>query len=230
LSEGYEPVGMGSREELTKTFLELNQQVKDATKKLWQRMAAWTRDQMIDAGAVTYFAICKDLAHIAGTYEMEDWMLIDERAERFRPLLNDEYSRDCLGELVGLLTHPSQRTNEYTMMQHSDGPTRMYTPIPYSILDGDDYTPTCGPIYPGDSCLPRKQDRYQTSRGVLTLEEFNAQVRDFKPAAHKYRFLDATWVKSNSHTALADDMYKADQARSRNLAGKGAGLKRSDLA
>ena len=229
VSEGYEPVGMASKEELTKTFLELNQQVKDATTKLWQRMASWTRDQMIDAGAVTYFAICKDLAHIAGTYEMEDWMLIDERAERFRPLLNDEYSRDCLGELVGLLTHPSQRTNEYTMMQHSDGPTRMYTPIPYSILDGDDYTPTCGPIYPGDSCLPRKEDRYQTSRGVLTLEEFNAQVRAFKPAAHQYRFLDETWVKYNSDTALADDMYKADQVRSRNLAGKGAGLKRSDL-
>jgi hypothetical protein len=116
------------------------------------------------------------------------------------------------------------------MMQHSDGPTRMYSPIPYSILDGGDYTLTCGPIYPGDSCLPRKQDRYRTSRGVLTLEEFNASVRAFKPAAHQYRFLDETWVKYNSHTALADDMYKADQARSRNLAGKGAGLKRSDLA
>ena len=54
-------------------------------------------------------------------------------------------------------------------------------------------------------------------------------MRDFKPAAHKYRFLDETWVKYNSDTALADDMYKTEQARSRKLAGKGAGLKRSDL-
>ena len=73
-------------------------------------------------------------------------------------------------------------------------------------------------------------ERCHASRGVLTLEEFNAQVREFKPAAHKYRFLDETWVKYNSETALADDMYKVEQTRSRNLAGRGAGLKRSDLA
>ncbi len=229
LTEGYLPVGMASRDELIETFNEFNEVCKDATTKLWKRIAGWTRDQMIDAGALTYFAICKDLAHVAGVYEHEDWMLIDERAERFRPLLNDEFSRDCLGELVGLLTHPSQRCNEYTMMQHGDGPTRMYTPIPYSILDGDGYTPSSGPVYPGASNLPPKEDRYRTSQGILTLAEYNRQVREFQPMAQKYRHLDETWVKFNYDTPLADEMYKLEQARSRKLEGRGAGLTRADL-
>lgn len=35
-----------------------------------------------------------------GVYEVEDWIKIDERANRFRPLLNDEFGHDFLGELV----------------------------------------------------------------------------------------------------------------------------------
>ena len=81
LSEGHVPVGMGSREELTRTFESLTQKAKEATTKLWQRIAGWNRDQMLDAGAITYFSIVKDLAHVAGCYAMEDWMLIDERAQ-----------------------------------------------------------------------------------------------------------------------------------------------------
>ena len=95
--------------------------MKDATNKLWRRIAGWSRDQMMDAGAITYFSIIKDLAHVAGVYEVSDWMMVDERAERFRPLFNDEYSRDALvGLCIG--THPSHRANEYTMMQHSNQP------------------------------------------------------------------------------------------------------------
>ena len=63
---------------------------------------------MIDAGAITYFSIVKDLAHVAGVYDVNDWMMVDERAERFRPLFNDEYSRDALvGLCIG--THTSHR-------------------------------------------------------------------------------------------------------------------------
>jgi len=70
--------------------------------------------------AITYFSIVKELAHVAGVYDVNDWMMIDERAERFRPLFNDEYSRDALvGLCVG--THTSNRLSEYTMMQHSNG-------------------------------------------------------------------------------------------------------------
>ena len=51
LSDGYVPVGMGSREELTATFKSLTEKVKDANNKLWRRIAGWSRDQMMDAGA-----------------------------------------------------------------------------------------------------------------------------------------------------------------------------------
>ena len=91
LTDGHLPVGMGSPEELTATFKNLTEKVKEATSKLWTQMAGWSRDQQMDAGALNYFACAKELAHIAGCYEMKDWMMIDERAERFRPLLNDEY-------------------------------------------------------------------------------------------------------------------------------------------
>jgi hypothetical protein len=231
LSDGYLPVGMGSREELTAAFRSLTESVKDANVKLWKRIASWTRDQMIDAGAIIYFSIIKDLAHVAGVYEVDDWMKIDERAERFRPLLNDEFSRDALGELVGLVSHPSQQISEYAMMQHSDKPRRMYTPIPYSILSGEDYIASSGPIYPGSSHLDPKVDRYQTTRGVLGLAEYNRLARETVPniCTDKYRFLCETWVKYHYDTPLADELYRLEQAHSRNLKDRGAGLRRADI-
>ena len=230
LTEGHVPVGMESRETLTETFRTLDGLFKEATARLWKRIAGWSRDQMLDAGALTYFGICKDLAHVAGVYAQEDWMLIDERAERFRPLLNDEFSRDCLGELVGLLTLPSHRLSSYSMMQHGNGPTRMYTPIPYAILDGEAYVPTCGPVYPGATTLPAKADRYRTSQGVLTLEEYNARVRAFAPQSDRYRFLDETWLKYNHDTVRADEMYHLEQERARKIQGRGASLGAAELA
>jgi hypothetical protein len=231
LTEGYMPVGMGSKAELTEAFNELAERTKQATSKLWQRIAGWNRDQMIDAGALVYFGIFKDIAHVAGTYEYEDWMLIDERAQRFRPLLNDEFSRDCLAELVGYVSLPSQRVNDYTMMQHNNAPLRMYTPIPYSILAGDDYTHSSGRVYPGSTCLPRKEDRYRTSRGVVPLAEYNRLVREFTPKAceKRNRFLDETWLKYNAHTDEARALYENEQAHSRKLKAKGARLSRADV-
>ena len=108
LTEGYTPVAMDNRESLTEAFEDLTVRVKDATAKLWRRIAGWSRDQMIDAGAMVYFGIVKDLAHVAGVYAVEDWMMVDARAERFRPLFNDEYSNAVLGELVGYISNPSQ--------------------------------------------------------------------------------------------------------------------------
>ncbi|MCU0790558.1 MAG: hypothetical protein MUE79_05830, partial [Nitratireductor sp.] len=231
LSEGYIPLGMESREKLIAKFKELNEQVKDATTQLWKRIASWSRDQMIDAGAITYFAIIKDLAHVAGVYDVDDWMKIDERAERFRPLLNDEFSRDALGELVGLVSHPSQQVMEYTMAQHSNKPTRMYTNIPYSVLSGEPYTSSSGPVYPGITNLPEKKDAYNTTRGTLTLAEYNRLSQEFTPKVlhQKYRYLCDTWVKYHAGTPLADELYKLEQARSRKLEGKGSKLKRADI-
>jgi hypothetical protein len=186
---------------------------------------------MIDAGAITYFAIIKDLAHVAGVYDADDWMKIDERAGRFRPLLNDEFSRDALGELVGLVSHPSQQVMEYTMAQHSNKPNRMYTSIPYSILKGEPYTVTSGPVYPGVTFLPEKKDAYNTTRGTITLAEYNKLSQEIVPPAlvEKYRYLCDTWVKYYAGTPLADEMYRVDQTHSRKLKGKGSKLKRADI-
>lgn len=230
LTDGYVPVGMGSAEELTATFRELNDKVKEATSKLWQRMATMSRDQMLDAGAMTYYAIIKDLAHVAGCYDPDDWMKVDVRADRFRPLLNDEYSRDILGTLcVG--AGPSHQFNEYTMMQHSDLPQKIYTPIPYSILKDGDYVPTVGGISEGITYLDEKQDRYQTSAGKIGYEEYNRRAKDNTPptCTEEFRFLDETWVKYHYDSEEADRLYKLQQQGSRNLEGKGARLRRDDV-
>lgn len=225
LSDGFVPIGMDSREDLIGTFRELNAILKDATNQLWMRMAGWSRDQLLDAGALTYFAVCKDLAHVAGTFEVEDWLEIDPRAERFRPLLNDEYSNAFLGELVAGLTLPNQQISPFAMMQHSDRATRLFTSIPYAILAGEDYAPTVGPILRGSSNLDPKVDRYQTSKGVLTLADYNREARGAAPEScdDRYRFLCETWVKYNGETPLADELYRVEQRRSRTLKDSGIG-------
>ena len=185
---------------------------------------------MIDAGAITYFAIIKDLAHVAGVYEVEDWMMVDERAERFRPLFNDEYARDAL---IALCTgaFSSHATNDYTMMQHSNKPQRLYSLIPYSILQGEDYVPSSGPLYPGASHLGAKLDRYTTTRGVLPLKEYNRLAADFRPKSTdpKFRHLCDTWVKYHVGSPLADELYGLEQSQSRLLKDKGSGLRRADI-
>jgi hypothetical protein len=223
LTDGFVPLGMGSKEELTKTFHDLTEIVKEVTKKLWLRMAGWTREQLIDAGALTYYASVKDLAHIAGVFEVEDWLEIDPRAERFRPLLNDEYGGTVFGELVGYLSLPNQVTSPFTMMRHANAPKQCFTPIPLSILSGEDYVPTCGPIQPGGTNLPPKVDRYLTSRGRLTLAEYNKLVRAHKPevVSDKYNYLCETWVKYNADSPLAQELYKLEQRQSRTLKNRG---------
>ena len=189
------------------------------------RMAGWNRDQLLDAGALVYFAVCKDLAHVAGVFAVEDWLEIDPRAERFRPLLNDEYSNTFLGELVAGVTLPGQQLSPFAMMQHSDRPTRIFTPIPYAILAGEDYIASVGPILRGSSNLVPKVDRYQTSKGVLTLAEYNHEAQKAIPETcqERYRFLCETWVKYHSDTPLADELYRVEQRRSRTL--KDAGIR-----
>src|SRR5580698_2641085 len=190
LSDGYVPVAMGSRGELTACFKTLTDKIKSANNQLWRRIAGWTRDQMID----------------------------------------DEYSRDALvGLCIG--THQSHRLNEYTMMQHSNLPQRLYSLIPYSILQGEDYTPTCGPVYPGASHLPQKVDRYNTTRGVIGLAEYNRLSRQTRPPVlePQFRHLCETWVKYHAGTPEADKLYGLEQSHSRLLKGKGSYLRRADV-
>ncbi|MBO6525422.1 hypothetical protein [Erythrobacter sp.] len=183
LSEGHLPVGMDTPETLAAMLDDLSDRAKEATDKLWLRMADWSRDQLIDAGALCYYAICKEIAHIAGVFDPADWLEIDPRAERFRPLLSDEYADSALGELVGSLTLPSQQIAPHGMMKWSDRPTRVMTPLPLSVLDGASYLPRVAPPMPGTSHLPAKNDRYRTTQGVLSLEQYNEAARSFVPSS-----------------------------------------------
>jgi hypothetical protein len=225
LSEGYLPVGMNSREELTETFRMLNGTLKTATHKLWTRMAGWSREELLDAGAIVYFAVIKDLAHVAGVFAVEDWLEIDPRANRFRPLLNDEFGNSVLGELVGAVSLPNQQISPFGMMQHSNRPARVFTPLPYSVLAGEDFVPSSGGIVPGESHLEPKADRYRTTQGLLTLEEYNRRAQAHTPAvcSDDYRFLCETWVKYHPDHPRCKELYRLERAHSRTLRGLEAG-------
>ncbi len=233
LSETNVPVGMGSREELTAKLNEYANLLKAVTTKLWERLARYHREQLMDAGALTYFAIIRDFAHVAGVYEHDDWFTIDARADRFRPLLNDEYGNEILGALFVPLSLSSHRYHEYQMMRHSKLPKRHYSPLPYALLRDDDYVGSVGDtLGKGITYLPKKLDRYWTTRGVMTAAELNAATRSFTPklATEEYRYLDDAWVKYNHDSKLANELYGVDQASSRLLAGKGASLCRAEIA
>lgn len=225
LSEGYIPIGMGSVEELTETFEALAGKVKLAITALWKRVSTWTRDEMMDSGAIVYFSMLKDLAHVAGVYEYDDWMMIDERADRFRPLLNDEFGRDFLGEMVGLVDLPSQHLGGHAMMQHNNQASRYFSHIPFNVTTGAGQ-PLTNEIAPGVTSHTSKQDIYTTTRGKLTLAEYNAKAQAFRPAQldAKYNVLSDTWIKWNAQDPLADELYKLEQASSRNLKDCGVGL------
>ncbi len=230
LSEGFVPVGMGSAEELTQTFETLTVKIRAATVKLWKRMAGWSRDEMMDGGALVYFSLIKDLAHVAGVYDVNDWMTIDPRANRFRHLLNDEFGRDLLGEIVGLVDLPSQRLHDYAMMQHNNNSVRYLSQIPYSVLNRTDEAPRLAPIGQGVTHHPEKQDRYMTTAGPLTLADYNARAAAFRPAqmADDYRFICDTTAKYRSEDKRVQELYRMEQAGT-PLEGCGAGLTRTEV-
>ncbi len=119
------------------------------------------------------------------------------------------------------------------MMQHSNKPQRLLSPIPYSILQGEDYTPTCGPIYPGKSHLDPKVDRYTTTSGVLTpVTNADRLAREVRPHVvnSKYRHLCETWVKYHAGTPLADETTSLSKANLACSRGRAATLKLADVA
>src|SRR5260221_3247265 len=112
LSDGYIPVHMDSASELADYLDHLQDQMADATTEMWKMMAGWTREQMIDSGLLVYYGVLKDLAHFAGVYDQDDWFMVDERVQRFKPLFNDEDG----GALI------AERSEEHTseLQSHSD--------------------------------------------------------------------------------------------------------------
>lgn len=231
LTDGYLPVGMENAGTLAETMEHYREILNQATADLWKRIATWTREQMIDAGALVYSSVAKDFAHLAGTYRQQDWFELDDRVQRFKPLMNDEYGRDDLGEMVGLLGFPHQKANEYTMARYSGLNQNMLAGIPYTVLTDDDFARTAGASLSGSSSLPPKTGLWATSAGRLELDEYNRRAREFTPAvlAGDNRYLDEEWVKRNYPSERADALYRLTQRGSRNLADRGAGLLRADL-
>ncbi|ODU05756.1 MAG: hypothetical protein ABS81_06645 [Pseudonocardia sp. SCN 72-86] len=231
LTDGYVPVGMDNADTLAETMESYREILNQATADLWKRIASWSREQMIDAGALVYSSVAKDFAHLAGTYRQSDWFELDDRVQRFKPLMNDEYGRDNLGEMVGLLGFPHQKTNEYSMARYSGLNQNMLTGIPYTVLTDDDFARTAGSTLSGSSSLPPKTGLWTTSAGRLEVDDFNARARDFTPGALSdgNRYLDEEWVKRNHGSERADALYRLTQATSRSLAGRGSGLRRADL-
>lgn len=230
LSEGYVPIGMNSREELIETLEHVTEAMAEATRDLWKVIAGWSRDQMLEAGALVYYSVPKDLAHIAGIYDHDDWFLMDDRVRPFFALMNDDYGQNYLGELVGMLSLSSQQTSPYVMAKWSNQPSHMQMGIPYSILIDDEYTAGVPPTESASTLLPPKEGAWQTTRGKLTLEELNAAARDFTPqfAQQAHRFHDDWWVKYHADTEPADELYRITQQGSRNLEGRGV-IDRDDV-
>ncbi|HEY3716517.1 MAG TPA: hypothetical protein VGL39_18480 [Jatrophihabitantaceae bacterium] len=234
LTDGYVPTGMDNADALADTMESYREILNEATAELWKRIASWSREQMIDAGALVYSSVAKDFAHLTGTYRQEDWFELDERVQRFKPLMNDEYGRDNLGEMVGLLGFPHQKANEYSMARYSGLNQNMLTGIPYPVADhGSDVALTAGDRskFSGSTSLEPKSGLWVTSAGRVDLEEYNRRAREFRPSTlgEQYRYLDEEWVKRNHLSPLADELYRLEQRGSRNLADRGAGLLRADL-
>ena len=118
------------------------------------------------------------------------------------------------------------------MSKHADSRSHMWSPIPYSVLADGRFTDTLGAMHPGSTSLPPKRSTWTTTRGKLSLDEYNAQTSRFTPAVcqEPYRFLDDAWVKENHASELADELYKLDQRTSRNLKDRGAGVTREEIA
>lgn len=231
LSDGYLPVAMDNPATLA-DFLEHERDViSRATSELWTVMAGWTRDQLVDSGLLVYYGVAKDLAHIAGVYDQSDWMLVEERAQRFKPLMNDEYGSDLIAELVGYISLSSQQGNGYTMSKFSGAPGDMWSTIPYSVLADDEFSSTVGPIRGGSTSLPPKTSTWTTTQGRLGLDEVNRRARELRPlpSQDRYRFLDERWLKDHVGDPRAEELYRHSQQRSRLLAGKGASLTHADV-
>jgi len=230
LSDGYIPVHMDSASELADHLDHLRDQMTEATTEMWKMMAGWTRDQMIDAGLLVYYGVLKDLAHFAGVYDQDEWFMVDERVQRFKPLFNDEYGTALIAEIVGYVSLTSQQLSEYHMEKFSNARGEMWTPIPYSVLVDDEWTSTVGPIRPGSTSLPAKTGPYTTTRGKLSLDECNRLAKEFRPTGWELRhYDDEAWVKNHPDDPRADELYRAAHGSSPVLGDRGADVNQADL-
>jgi hypothetical protein len=230
LTDGYQPVHMGSASELADYLDDLREKMTEATTGMWKMMASWSREQMIDAGLLVYYGVLKDLAHYAGVYEQDDWFTIDERVQRFKPLFNDEYGNSLIAEIVGFVSMSSQNWSEYHMAKFSDARGEMWTPVPYSVLEDDEWTSTVGAIRPGSTSLPAKTAPYTTTRGKLSQDECNRLAKEFRPTGWELRhYDDDTWLKNHAGDPRAQELYAAAQASSTVLRDRGSEVTQGEI-
>ena len=109
----------------------------------------------------------------------------------------------------------SQNRSEHHMAKFTGERGDMWTPIPYSVLEDDEFTESVGPIRGGSTSLPGKTAKYTTTRGKLTQDECNAAAREFSSTLHDLRhYDDDTWVKHHPDDPRAQELYRAAQRNS----------------
>ena len=202
-------------------------------------MAGWSREQMIDAGLLVYSGVLKDVAHFAGVYEQDDWLLVDERAQRFKPLMNDEYGNSAIAELVGLISLTSQNRSPHHMARYSKERGEMWSQIPYSVLADDELdrrasgrwapaSPRCrrkrrsgddpGQADPGRVQRRRRKRsaRRRTTCATTTTTAGSRTTRATRARTTYYKVAQASWRScATGSTLLGDDVEQARAAAGR---------------
>jgi hypothetical protein len=106
----------------------------------------------------------------------------------------------------------------------------MWTPIPYSVLADDEWTPTVGSISSGSTSLPPKTAPYTTTRGKLSQDECNRLAREFSSRSWDLRhYDDDTWIKHHAGDQRAQELYRSAQAVSTVLRDRGSEVSQEDL-
>jgi hypothetical protein len=248
LTDTYQPVGMGSPTELADTLEAITDAMAQATRRLYTRFTEMSARQMTEAGIYVYLAAASGISHLAGTYQHEQWELIDHRTDRLWALHNEEYSLDSYLDNFAVMAGYQASQNEYYL--HPVGysgwrkgggkgplpaPGRNAFPVPATVLSDHDYTRRVNPkgmaSVQGVNHLPPKSGGWLTSKGTLSQDELNRAVREFRSPLAQAPWVnyDEQWVKWNAGTSEADELYRHVQRGSRLLDGAGSSLLRDDL-
>jgi hypothetical protein len=248
LTDTYQPVGMGSADDLADTLEGITAEMTAATRRLYTRFTEMNARQMTEAGIYTYLYAASGISHLAGTFQHGQWEMIDERTDRLWALHNEEYSLDSYLDNFAVMAGYQASQSEYYLhpvAYHSwrknaqrgplPAPGRNAFPVPSTVLSDHDYSLRVNPrglgAIQGASTLPGKSRGWLTSRGLLSEAELNQAAREYTSPLHTAPWVhyDEQWVKWNAGTEEADALYRHVQQTSRHLEGAGSALVRSDL-
>jgi hypothetical protein len=248
LTDTYTPVGMGSAAELADTLEAITDKMAQATRRLYTRFTQMDARQMTEAGVYTYLYAASGISHLAGTFQHDQWEMIDHRTDRLWALHNEEYSLDSYLDNFAVMSGLQASQNEYYLhpIGYSSwrkgggkGPLpnvgRNAFPVPSTVLSDHDYSLRVNPkgmaSVQGVNHLPPKTGGWLTSQGVLSQEALNQAVRDYRSplATPPWVNYDEQWVKWNAGSVEADELYRHVQKGSRLLDGAGSTLLRDDL-